>query len=169
MRILVLNTIANQTKETQTLLQNIKEKYANATFYNTYEMDIKHCIGCNFCWLKTPGICTIKDDYETLLKEMLVHDEMIVISDTKFGFITHETKKLFDRILPLATMYLQFKGKQMRHVSRYDKKLKVALFYQGDGEKEYLNYWLDRATLNMEWECLGAHEACTDKEVLACI
>ena len=139
MRILVLNTIANQTKETQTLLQNIKEKYANATFYNTYEMDIKHCIGCNFCWLKTPGI------------------------------ITHETKKLFDRILPLATMYLQFKGKQMRHVSRYDKKLKVALFYQGDGEKEYLNYWLDRATLNMEWECLGAHEACTDKEVLACI
>ena len=45
MRVLVLNTIANQTKETQTLLQNIKEKYANETIYNTYEMNIKHCRG----------------------------------------------------------------------------------------------------------------------------
>lgn len=169
MKVLVLNTVENPTEETKILLHEIKEKYQDATIYNTYEMNIKHCIGCNFCWLKTPGICAIKDDYETLLKEMLVHDEMIVISDVKLGFITHEAKKLFDRILPLATMYLQFKDKQMRHISRYDKKMSVALLYQGEADKEYMNYWLDRATLNMEWESLGAYHIDTDKEVLTCI
>jgi len=169
MKVFILNTVANPTEETKVLLQGLKEKYTDATVYNTYEMDIKHCIGCNFCWLKTPGICTIKDDYETILKAMLVHDEMIVISDTNLGFITHEAKKLFDRVLPLATMYLQFIDGQMRHVSRYNNHLKVALLYQGDGDREYLNYWLKRATLNMEWESLGAYHAGTDKEVLACI
>lgn len=169
MRVLILNTIANPTKETTDLLQNIKEKYADATIYNTYEMNIKHCIGCNFCWLKTPGICTIKDDYEILLKEILVSDEVVVIADTKLGFITADAKKMFDRLMPLATMYLQFTDGQMRHISRYDKHLKIALFYQGEGDKEYLNYWLQRAAINMEWESLGAYDTSIEKEALTCI
>ena len=31
---------------------------------NTSGMKIAHCMGCNQCWLKTPGVCAIKDDYE---------------------------------------------------------------------------------------------------------
>ena len=31
---------------------------------DTSDMKIAHCMGCNQCWLKTPGICAIKDDYE---------------------------------------------------------------------------------------------------------
>lgn len=33
---------------------------------DTSEMNISHCVGCNCCWLKTPGICVIKDDYEQI-------------------------------------------------------------------------------------------------------
>ena len=29
-------------------------------------MNISHCVGCNCCWLKTPGICVIKVDYEQI-------------------------------------------------------------------------------------------------------
>lgn len=29
----------------------------------TTDLDIHHCLGCNVCWLKTPGQCVIKDDY----------------------------------------------------------------------------------------------------------
>ena len=100
---------------------------------------------------------------------MLVSDEVVVIADTKLGFITADAKKMFDRLMPLATMYLQFTDGQMRHISRYDKHLKIALFYQGEGDKEYLNYWLQRAAINMEWESLGAYETSIEKEALTCI
>lgn len=26
-------------------------------------IEIKHCIGCTDCWLKTPGICTILNEW----------------------------------------------------------------------------------------------------------
>jgi multimeric flavodoxin WrbA len=35
---------------------------------NTSGMKIAHCMGCNQCWLKTPGVCAIKDDYECIIK-----------------------------------------------------------------------------------------------------
>ena len=38
---------------------------------DTSDMKIAHCIGCNQCWLRTPGICAIKDDYETIVKKMV--------------------------------------------------------------------------------------------------
>ena len=169
MRILVLNTIANQTKETQTLLQNIKEKYANVTIYNTYEMNIKHCIGCNFCWLKTPGICTIKDDYEIVFKKILKHDEIIFIADTKFGFVSYKMKNLLDRILPIATMYLQFVDGQMRHVPRYDVRPNMGLIYVGEGDREYLDRWMERVTLNFESNSLGVYPVEEGRGILTCI
>ena len=36
---------------------------------NTTGMHISHCVGCNYCWLKTPGVCAISDDYEPILKK----------------------------------------------------------------------------------------------------
>ena len=38
---------------------------------DTSNMKIAHCMGCNQCWLKTPGVCAIKDDYESILKKLV--------------------------------------------------------------------------------------------------
>ena len=47
----------------------------------TNESDrIKHCIGCFGCWVKTPGICVIKDGYGDLGKLYAECDELIVKS-----------------------------------------------------------------------------------------
>jgi len=37
---------------------------------DTTGMNISHCVGCNCCWLKTPGVCAIQDDYEPILRKM---------------------------------------------------------------------------------------------------
>ena len=29
-------------------------------YVDTTEKKISHCLGCNHCWLKTPGVCSIK-------------------------------------------------------------------------------------------------------------
>ena len=79
-------------------------------YVDTTEKKISHCLGCNHCWLKTPGVCSIKDDYEPILKKMSAAGQVWLISDTKFGFVTYRTKNIIDRVMPLVTMNLHFQG-----------------------------------------------------------
>lgn len=110
---------------------------------DTTGMNILHCLGCNYCWLKTPGQCVIKDDYEAILKRMSKADQVQLLSDTKFGFVTYKTKNIVDRVMPLVTMNLHFIGKQMRHVLRYKKNPNWGVIYSGEGDREYLNRWCE--------------------------
>jgi len=131
--------------------ENLKMKKSNIDNYdyvNATDMIISHCLGCNYCWLKTPGECVLKDDYEPLLKKMSKADQVWMISDTKFGFVTYKTKNIVDRVMPLVTMYIHMVGKQMRHVPRYKKNPDWGVIYTGEGDKEYLTHWCERVAIN---------------------
>ena len=39
-------------------------------------MKIGACKGCFACWKKTPGICCIKDDMQTVIEKQLSHKEI---------------------------------------------------------------------------------------------
>lgn len=136
---------------------------------DTAGMNISHCIGCNFCWLKTPGICAIKDDYEPILRKMSKADQVWLVSDTRFGFVSWQTKNIVDRIMPLATMYLKFKDRQMRHVMRYDHQPDIGIIYTGDGDQPYLERWCQRTTLNIGSRSLGVFAESSRKEAVSCM
>ncbi len=82
-------------------------------------MNINPCLGCNYCWLKTPGNCMINDDYEQIVKLLAKGGQMWVIPDTALGFINHKGKNIYDRLMPIVTMNLEFRDKLMRHIMRY--------------------------------------------------
>ncbi len=132
-------------------------------------MNISNCIGCNQCWLKTPGVCCIQDDYEIILKKLVKADQFWIISDTSFGFLDHKGKNIFDRIVPLLLMYLEFRGKQMKHILRYDKRTDIGIIYRGEGDREYLNRWNERVTQNLDSNPLGAFPAAEWKEAASCM
>ncbi len=132
-------------------------------------MNISHCIGCNYCWLKTPGVCAIKDDYEIILKKIIHSDQLWVISDTALGFLDHKGKNIFDRILPIATMYLRFVGDQMRHIPRYDGKTDIGIIYTGEPDREYLQRWSERTALNFDSRSRGVYRTDEIKEAVACM
>lgn len=167
-RILIINTISNGSvfQELRNLLVDMPK---DIEWVDASTLNISHCVGCNYCWLKTPGICTIKDDYEILLKKMIHSDEMWVISDTSFGFISHKAKNIFDRIMPFVTMYLQFKGDEMRHIMRYDNKLDIGIIYSGEGDQKYLERWCKRAALNFGSKSLGVFSEDKLKEAVSCM
>lgn len=167
-RILIINTISNGSTfhELRKLLSDMSN---NVEWVDASTLNISHCIGCNYCWLKTPGVCTIKDDYEILLKKMIHSDELWVISETSFGFISPAAKNIFDRIMPLVTMYLQFKDGEMRHIMRYDNKLDVGIIYSGDGDQKYLERWCKRTALNFGSESLGVFSEDKLKEAVPCM
>ena len=136
---------------------------------DTAGMNISHCVGCNYCWLKTPGICAIKDDYTPILKKMSKADQVWLISDTHFGFLSYQTKNIVDRVMPLVTMYLKFKDGQMRHVMRYDHQPDIGIIYTGDGDQAYLERWCGRTALNFGSSSLGVFPAENRKEAVLCM
>lgn len=163
-----------------TTKENIGEKISEELFHSggnpaeyelidTTGMHISHCVGCNYCWLKTPGICALKDDYEPILKKMSNASQVWLISDTRFGFVSYQTKNIVDRVMPLATMYLKFKDGQMRHVMRYEHQPDFGIIYTGDGDQAYLERWCQRIALNFGSQSLGVFSIEQKKEAVSCM
>ncbi len=165
--VLIINTTSD--KNVTAAMGSVIDPDVETVVFECSELKISHCIGCNYCWLKTPGECSIKDDYEKIVKEIIRADQMWVISDTALGFIDHKGKNIFDRILPILEMYLKFKGDQMRHVMRYDKRTDLGLIVTGECDMSYLDRWSRRAALNIDSDSLGVYTADQLKEACACM
>lgn len=155
-----------------TLKENVSVEQINALIpdakveiVNTSDMKIAHCMGCNHCWLKTPGICAIKDDYERIIKKLVGAENLWLISGTHFGFIDWHGKRVIDRLMPMLNMYIEMRGGWERHELRYHA-LNVGLLYQGQGDQQLLEEWCERTATNMGGHSLGVIK---NKEGKPCI
>ena len=150
---LVLNTL-----ESGDCSEQIKALFADKNeeieIINTADLKIMHCMGCNNCWLKTPGICSIKDDYEIILKKLVAAENFWVVADTKFGFIDYRGKRVLDRIVPMLNMYIEIRDGWERHQLRYHP-LNFGFIYKGYGNRELLEEWSMRVARNLAGRSLG--------------
>ena len=150
---LVLNTL-----ESGDCSEQIKALFANKNeeieIINTADLKIMHCMGCNNCWLKTPGICAIKDDYEIILKKLVGAENFWVVADTKFGFIDYRGKQVLDRVVPMLNMYIEIRDGWERHQLRYHA-INFGVIYKGNGNRELLEEWSMRVARNMAGKSRG--------------
>ena len=168
-KLLIVNTLPEQHPAVAPALETLRVAADEVRVIHAYEMELRPCVGCNACWLVTPGICSIRDGYDELLKAYLDCDAALFLSGTALNFVDHRMKNVIDRVLPLATMYIHIVDGQCRHVPRYDKKLRFGLLYAGVADGDYLRYWMERVMLNLGGESLGALPIDRAEEVLACI
>ena len=168
-RLLIVNTLPEHDPAVAPALEALKGGAEAVRLLHAHEMNLRPCVGCNACWLITPGVCSIRDGYEDLLKAYLACDAAVFLSGTALGFVDHRMKNVIDRILPLATMYIHIVDGECRHVPRYDGKLRFGLLYAGAADGAYLNRWMDRVMLNLGGDSLGAYPISNAREVLACI
>ena len=86
-------------------------------------MNIAACKGCFACWQKTPGICCIKDDMQTVI-EKLIDADLILWSFPLYYFnVPGILKNLIDRQLPMSLPFMSSKQNGYgsgSHDSRYD-------------------------------------------------
>ena len=90
--VLMVDTTAEHIG--QGIAEELRHRDKNAVkleVIDTAGMHISHCVGCNYCWLKTPGVCAIHDDYEPILRKMSGADQVWLVSDTHFGFVSWQT------------------------------------------------------------------------------
>lgn len=168
MSLLIINTLKEDSPIAKSAIHDLSAKTATHKIFHTEKMKIAPCIGCNSCWLRTPGICALKDDYEQILKAFLQYDTTIFISNTSLGFISYKTKNTVDRMLPLVTMYTHIVDGQMRHIPRYQKKFRFGLVYSGAADIPYMEQWLERFALNFNGISIGAFPVERCKEVPLC-
>ena len=153
MKTLVLNTLGDDVLEQiQTLLPISGDE---VEIVDTSDLKIAHCAGCNQCWLKTPGVCAFKDDYEEILKKLVKTDSLWIVTDTRFGFLDYRGKRLMDRVMPMLNMYIGFRDGWMRHELRYHP-LNIGLLYKGAGDQALLEDWCVRTAANIGGKSMGA-------------
>ncbi|MEI6613793.1 MAG: flavodoxin family protein [Chrysiogenales bacterium] len=117
-------------------------------------MDIKPCRGCFSCWVKTPGVCVIRDDgQEPILRAWAEADFIAFLTPITFGGYAPELKKAMDRIIPiLLPFFIKIHG-ETHHPQRYPQQrrlLAVGTQKQEDADSESIfRRLVQRNALNM--------------------
>ena len=93
---------------------------------------IKSCMGCFECWIKTPGKCKIRDEYENLGKLYSEAEKIIIISQCFYGSYSPFVKNVLDRTIPYLLPFFKFKNKEMHHITRSKTKFDFNVYFYGE-------------------------------------
>ncbi len=85
------------------------------------DMTIRHCTGCFGCWVKTPGLCVIKDDMDEINRQAIHADFVLWASPLVLGFPSYYLKRTMDRSIPLVHPYITAVNGEAHHLARYDR------------------------------------------------
>jgi multimeric flavodoxin WrbA len=138
MRIIILN--GNPSAENisfddylEALRESLESTNHRVDILELREMDVRYCVGCFGCFVKTPGECISRDGSRDICFEYLNSDFVLFASPIIMGFTSALLKKVHDKLLPLMHPYFDLFQNQMHHINRYDKYPRIGLLL-GKGE-----------------------------------
>jgi multimeric flavodoxin WrbA len=91
------------------------------------DLDLHNCTGCWSCWWKTPGLCSIKDDQDGILREMVRADLVVWASPLVLGNVSALLKRVQDRFVPLVHPYITIQDGECHHRPRYAHEPDIGL------------------------------------------
>lgn len=131
MKILVINGITadSQYKLAEKELESaiVNNQIHEIEYFRLRDMNINFCTGCWSCWYKTPGYCSIKDDYEQILSRIPDIDQLIFVTPIIRGYESSLIKTAKDRIIPMAHPYIRIYKGEFHHCERYEKMPKLGV------------------------------------------
>jgi multimeric flavodoxin WrbA len=85
------------------------------------EKNIGNCAGDFFCWIRTPGICNVKDDNILIAESIMSSDLIVYLTPITFGGYSSAMKKMVDhQIQSISPYFTTIKG-ETHHEKRYEK------------------------------------------------
>ena len=100
MSLLIVNLLPEDDPAALAAIETLGAAVPDHRIIHAYEKNLRPCVGCNACWLVTPGVCSLRDGYEELLKAYLEYDATVFLAGTALNFVDHRMKNVIDRILP---------------------------------------------------------------------
>ncbi|MCR5775655.1 MAG: flavodoxin family protein [Lachnospiraceae bacterium] len=153
MKILLINGSpkgkgSNSLKLTYSFLEGFKNEFAcNGEEISVDElhialMNIGACKGCFACWQRTPGICCIKDDMQTIIERQIEADIILWSFPLYYFNVPGILKNVIDRQLPMNLPFMssgQDGYGSGSHDARYDMEdkrhvlISTCGFYSAEG------------------------------------
>ncbi len=109
-------TIINTTPK----VYSQKDFSQQVSLFNTQSLNIKHCVGCLNCWVKTPGLCTQKDDMPNIIESVMLSELVVFIGEIKVGLISSDLKRINEKLLPILMPYIGLFNGELHHQKRYE-------------------------------------------------
>lgn len=89
------------------------------------EVEIADCLGCFFCWTKTPGKCVINDAGKNMAKIVFGSDLLVFLTPVTFGGYSSCLKKAIDRLVAaILSSWVRIEG-EFHHKLRFKKSPKL--------------------------------------------
>lgn len=92
---------------------------------------ILHCIGCFGCWIKTPGRCVLKDDYQNMGELLSKCEEVIIVSKCLYGSYSPFIRNVLDRSISYLLPYFQKVNGETHHRKRYIHTFSLVVHFYG--------------------------------------
>ena len=106
------------------------------TSFDLREMDIKYCIGCFGCWVKTPGECRSRDESREVCRAYINSDFVLWASPVIMGFYSSMLKKVTDKFVCLVHPYGEFVDGEVHHLPRYEHYPKTGLLLEKGADSD---------------------------------
>ncbi len=107
-----------------------------ATTLTLRDMDIKYCMGCWGCWVKTPGECVARDGSADVCRAVINADFVLLASPVYMGFPSALLKKTVEKFIPLIHPYGAAVQGEAHHMARYDEYPLMGLMLEKRGDAD---------------------------------
>ncbi len=158
MNITVLNG-SPELSPFDTFLSHLKDELNNrghsVTQLDLRDLDLKYCIGCFGCWVKTPGECSSQDEFCESCRAVIQSDFTLWAAPLMMGFPSARLKMAMDKAIPLIHPYLGVYHGEAHHRPRYPQYPRLGLLIEPETDTdavdlEILANIFSRTAINMK-------------------
>jgi multimeric flavodoxin WrbA len=121
MRVVAINGSPHKGKGNTALildpfLEGLRDGGAEVELLYTHDLDIKPCLGCFGCWVKTPGKCVQEDDMAGLLPRLRQAEVWVLATPLYFDGASGPVKNLMDRTTAFLRLAAEVRDGRSRHL-----------------------------------------------------
>ena len=126
-------------------LDGAKEAGAEIELIYVADLDVKPCLGCFTCWLKTPGRCVHRDDMAPgskarVLEKVAASDVLVLGTPLYADGMTGTMKTMIERFVPLVEPYFESVDGRTRHPGRQGRRDAQVVLVSVSGFPEIENF-----------------------------
>jgi len=97
-------------------LEGLRDAGADVELLYTGDLDIRPCLGCFGCWIKTPGKCVQDDDMAELLSRLRQAEIWVLATPLYFDGPSGPLKNVMDRMTSFLRLPAEVRNGRSRHV-----------------------------------------------------